>query len=1013
SRLYLNQGNLRFQDITQAAGVSTHRWITGIAVADINADGWDDMYVSVSGHAEANGRKNLLFINQQDNTFSEEAESYGLADTSQCTHANFFDYDKDGDLDLFVIVNPTDYQLYNVNSIRSRKLNGQARSTDKLYRNNRISTQKDIQEAFTDVSREAGILIEGYSLSLNVSDLNQDGWPDVYITNDFLTNDILYINNQDGSFTDRSAEMLKHTSFASMGLDVADVNNDGLPEIYVLDMFPEDNFREKMIMGSENYDRFQYILKAGYQPQYSRNTLQKNNGDGTFSEIGQLANVHRTDWSWSALLADYDNDGWRDLFVTNGFRRDLGSLDYIKYANTDPFGSPESRKAKQLERIKEQPGAKLSNYIFRNQNGWQFEKKSRQWGIDEASYSHGAAYADLDRDGDLDLIINNVSQEAFLYENQSEKLSGHHFLQIQLPPDQFGTRIRLTDHGEQQFVEHTPYHGYQSSTDALIHFGLGEKTKVERIEIEWPDGGRQLMTQVAADQILVIEKSPTNGSWTAAPTGFTDQQFAERKDLIEDIHQEDPQLDFRVQALLPHQHSLQGPPLATGDVNGDGYEDVFVGGSAGFLGHFWMQQGSGEFMRMDLIGGAASEDTDAQLFDADGDGDLDLYVVSGGVIMSLQDSLYQDRLYINENGRFTLRKELLPEMRSSGSVVKAHDMDADGDLDVFVGGRVVPKSYPSTPRSYLLENVEGKFVDQTPAHLQKPGMVSDAIWTDYDDDGDNDLMLVGEFMSIRIFPNQNGQLTESITLPGSGGWWNCVEQADLDGDGDVDYLVGNIGLNTDLRASIDEPIHLYTNDFDQNGTRDPILCQYRDGKEFPLATRDELMRQIPPIKVRFSDYQSYAKASFNDLFKGPEKKGMTMLTAQELRSCWIESLGQGQLRMHPLPIELQMAPIQDFCVLASDAEAPKEILVVGNSYATEVGIGAYDAFQGALVQFNGQRIRIKSSLETGFRADQDARRIVKLKDIFGNPLWLISNNQGALQSFVSHAGPAQFTSHGE
>ncbi|MEL7221984.1 MAG: CRTAC1 family protein [Bacteroidota bacterium] len=474
SRMYLNKGQLQFQDATEAFGLTTDRWITGVSVVDINADGWDDIYLSVSGKASKEQQKNLLFINEDGKGFSEQAEQYGLADSAQCTHANFFDYDKDGDLDVFLAINPTDYTLYNVNNIRPKKQNGEAASTDKLYRNNRISSDSVAHSLpFTDVSAEAGILLEGYSLGLNISDINKDNWPDIYVTNDFLSNDILYINNQDGTFSNQAADYLKHTSFASMGIDVADINNDGNPEIYVLDMYPEDNYRQKMILGSDNYDRFQYMLQADYEPQYSRNTLQLNNGDGSFSEIGQLANIHKTDWSWSPLIADYDNDGYRDIFVTNGFRRDLGDLDYINYNNTAPFGNPETLRKNQLERIIQQPGAQLPNYAFRNINGLQFEDASAAWGLDEPSYAHGASYADLDKDGDLDLIVSTVSQEVLIYENQTNQHHQYHYLSLEFEQKSLvGTKVWIYYSEQMQYAEYTPYRGYLSTLEEGLHFGL-------------------------------------------------------------------------------------------------------------------------------------------------------------------------------------------------------------------------------------------------------------------------------------------------------------------------------------------------------------------------------------------------------------------------------------------------------------------------------------------------------------------------------------------------------------
>ena len=1005
SRLYLNKGGFQFDDITISAGVKTDRWVTGVTVADVNADGWDDIYLSVSGNASKEKRKNLLFINNHNNpddsgqvTFTEQAEKYGIADSAQCTHANFFDYDKDGDLDLFVIINPTDYKLYNVNNIRKKKLNGEATSTDKLYKNNGDGT-------FSDVSAEAGILIEGYSLGLNISDLNNDGWSDIYITNDFLTNDIVYINNQDGTFTNRAAEMLKHTSFASMGIDVADINNDGLPEIYVLDMYPEDNYREKMIMGSDNYNRFQYLLKQGYEPQYSRNTLQLNNGDGTFSEIGQMANVHKTDWSWSALLIDLDNDGLRDLYVTNGFRRDLGNLDYIKYENTNPFGSPEARKKKQLERILQQPGAQIPNYVYKNENGLTFSKKSKEWGIDEPSYSHGAAYADLDNDGDLDLIVNNVSQPVFIYENKTETLTQNNYLKIKLETSSststIGTKVSIFYNNNLQYMEYTPYRGYQSSVENILHFGLGEHTKVDSIKVTWTDGSFSFLSNKEVNQTLIIKKGEDE-------IITQNKTLVERKELgvskipfFEFNHQEDPQVDFQTQLLLPHQHSNEGPCITIGDINGDNLEDVFIGGAAGFSGAFFIQNTDETFTRKELNQDIEREDVSSLLFDADNDGDLDLYLVSGGVMAFGEKEIYQDRLYINKGGVFSKKENALPKMFSSGSVVIAEDYDGDGDLDLFIGGRVTPNEYPKIPQSYLLENQNGIFKNSTPKNLSQIGMVSTALWSDYDSDGDKDLLLAGEFMPITIFKNENGQLQSFDQLYSTNGWWNTLAEGDFDNDGDMDYLAGNLGLNSNLKTSEDTPLSLYANDFDKNGSIDPVLCQYLEGIEYPIASRDKLIGQIPPIKIRFNNYASYAEATFSNIFKRPEKRGMQVLKAHTFENSYIENLGNGKFRNHPLSNEMQIAPLQKFLVEDFNGDGNLDALVVGNSYATEVGIGRYDAFTGALMLGNGKgEFEIKRGAACGFVADKDARSLAKLRLASGKELYLVGNNSDSLQIFI-------------
>jgi len=1014
SRLYLNKGNFKFEDITTKAKIATDRWITGVTVGDINADGWEDIYLSVSVGIKGEKRKNLLYLNQGlkngELTFLEAAEKMGIADTSQCTHANYLDYDKDGDLDLFLIVNPTDYQLYNVNNIRRKKVKGEAASTDKLYRNNGDGT-------FTNVSKEAGILIEGYSLSLNVSDLNQDNWPDIYITNDFLSNDIVYINNQDGTFTNQAAERLKHTSFASMGIDVADINNDGHPEIYVLDMFPEDNYRQKMIMGGDNYDRFQYMLKMGYEPQYSRNTLQLNNGDGTFSEIGQMLNVHKTDWSWSALLADYDNDGYRDLYVTNGFRRDLGNLDFINYNNKNAFGSPAAREQAQLKSIKEQPGAQLPNYIFKNEGGLKFTKKSKEWGIAEPSYSHGAAYADLDLDGDLDLVINNVSQEAFIYENQADKLTNNHYLKIKLEgtpenPMALGAKIWLYYEDQIQFAEQTIYRGYESSIDPVLHFGLGAINKIDSLKIIFPDGKIKLTKNVRVDTTFVcrneVSTSFLNLPKSAKQVGAF--QTIPQNYGLNYLHEEDLQIDFKAQPLLPHQHAQIGPAMAKADINGDGLADVFIGGAAGKKGVFFIQKTDGRFDQKDWDLDAKYEDTNALFLDVDKDGDKDLYVCSGGVVFNKDAAIYQDRLYLNDGkGNYTKAINALPEMPTSTKAIAATDFDKDGDIDLFVGGRVVPTKYPMLPTSYLLENQNGVYKNSTEKlapKLSNIGMVTDAIWSDYDGDKDPDLVLVGEWMPITIFENDNGKLkveNAKLKIENSNGWWNCISAGDFDKDGDVDYLAGNLGLNTNYKASATEPVCIYANDFDKNGQIDPVMCQYIGGIEYPISSRDKLIAQIPAIKVRFNTYSKYAEANFDKLFKGRELKEMQVLESHLFESCYLENIEAGKFEIRSLPIEMQIAPINKFLVKDLNKDGHLDAIAIGNANSTEVSTGQYDAFTGAIMYGNGKGdFTIKRGAATGFLTDKFAQNILEIQqNTTREDLFLVGNNQDSLQVFKS------------
>ena len=1006
SRLFLNLGNMQFQDVTAKSLIHTDRWITGVTVVDINQDTWPDLYLSVSG-PEGKPRENLLYVNLQNGTFEEQAESYGIADGSQCTHANFFDYDKDGDLDVYLAVNPTDYAIFNVNTIRKKKINGEAASTDKLYRNNGDKT-------FTDVSQEAGILIEGYSLGLSVADINQDGWQDIYVTNDFLSNDILYINQKDGTFRDELASKLKHTSFASMGIDIADINNDGLSDIYVLDMFPEDPYREKMLMPGADYNRFQYILKAGYEPQYTRNTLQLQNSNGTFSEVGQLAGVHKTDWSWSGLLADLDNDGLRDIFVANGFLRDIGDLDYINYNKEQVFGSREVIRKRQLSQIRNQQPIKLPNYLYQNTGNLRFEKRNHDWGLRDSTCSNGAAYADLDLDGDLDLVINNLNQESHIYENLSRQLDSSHFLSLKLVGsvpniEALGTKIWVYYGDEVQYYEHLIYRGYESSMDPHIHFGLGPTQKIDSLVVLWPDSLCYSLIAPPIDTFLTLnlgdlaEKDPFYTS--IIPNNSP--QFSPLS-TIPFLHKEDNFSDFYQQVLLPHDFSSLGPAMAVGDVNGDGADDLFLGGATGFSGTLFFQNKQSTFFESPVLFDKEKEDVDATFLDVELDGDLDLYIVSGGS-NGLQDSAtYQDRLYINDGfGNFQRDLSALPFMPSSGSCVRPYDMDNDGDMDLFVGGRVTPGSYPEIPRSFLLENNSGSFEDVTERlapKLSLLGMVSDAIWVDLDQEGNKELIVVGEWLPITVFQFQDGQLVK-LDLPDlhfSEGWWNCIESADFDLDGDPDFLVGNLGLNSNYNVSRGQPVCLYAKDFDENGSIDPIICQYVDNIEYPIASRDNLVRQIAKIKARFPTYGSYARATFSKVFAQKELKNAQVLRSHTFATSYLENLGNGKFALRPLPWELQIAPIQDILVEDINGDKIPDALLIGNSYSTEVKTGRYDAFTGAtLLGTQGGKFKVIQGSQNGFFCDKNSRRIEKIRNSVAKPLYLVANNADSIQTYVA------------
>ncbi|HKO79274.1 MAG TPA: VCBS repeat-containing protein [Chitinophagaceae bacterium] len=1020
-RLYLNKGNFKFEDVTEKAGLVTNRWCTGVSMVDINGDGFLDIYVNVAGSAKFGDMHNLLYINNGNETFTESAEKYGIAETRQTMNASFFDYDKDGDLDLFLITNPADEMATGVNSIRERMVNGESAGTDILYRNNG-------NETFTDVSREAGILVEGYSLGAAISDVNGDGWPDIYVSNDFLTNDILYINNGNGTFSDKTAECLKHTSFASMGNDIADFNNDGLPDIYTLDMLPEGNYRKKMIIPPASYDKFQLSLQKGYDPQYTRNALQLNNGNGTFSDIGFLAGVSSTDWSWSALLADYDNDGDKDLMVTNGFYRDLGDLDYINYQTRlqNPMGRQDAKRQEKLEAIKELANVPLQNYLFENNNDFTFTKRSDDWGFTEKGFSNGACYADLDNDGDLDLAINCFNSEARVHKNNADLLYKNAYLNIKLKGkspnmDGIGSKVWIYTNGKMQFQEFYPYRGYESSVQPVIHFGLGNNTKADSIKIIWPDGTTQTEHDIKANQTITLNLS----SVQTAPAKTFYQTLSQKNALdagalVSDItgtkglsyqHSETDFVDFKVQPLLPHMFSRNGPGIAVGDVNDDGLEDFFIGGTAASGGVFFFQTVDGNFSKQSLLKKTLSDDMGVLLFDADNDHDLDLYIVGGGSENPDGSAAYQDCLYQNDGkGNFTYLTDGLPDTNASGSCVIACDYDHDGDLDLFVGGRVSPGNYPMPSRSYLLRN-DGiqpggnvKFTDatnQVSPQLANIGMVTSALWSDYDNDGWNDLVLVGEFMGMTIVKNNRGKsFSPPFTIGHSQGWWNSIAAGDFDSDGDIDYVAGNLGLNSRHKASPDKPLCIYAKDYDKNGLLDPVMCYYVDGENYIYPTRDEMIKQIAAMRGRFASYRDYATSGFSESFTKDEIKDAFVVKSEFFESSYFENIGNGKFNRKRLPVEAQFAPL--FGMLTGDynGDGNLDVLAAGNSYATEASTGRYDAMTGLLLTGDGKgNFNSVNSAATGFKADGDVKSLAKINAVDGTEMLLVGNNSGKMETY--------------
>ncbi len=1005
NKLYLNKGNLEFEDISDSAGVSGDtRWYTGTTMSDVNHDGFLDIYVSVGG--KFGPKENQLFINNGNNTFSEQAKKYNIADPSNSVQSTFFDYDLDGDLDLYVAnYPPTPFDAPNY-YYAFKKLSPKPLETDRLFRND--------GDTFTDVTKEAGLKTFGLSLSATVGDLNQDGWSDLYVSNDFSTPDYYFSNNQDGTFSEVSLLSMKNTSFYGMGVDIADFNNDNLLDILQVDMTAQINRRSKANMASMNPDLFWSTVNAGFNYQYMQNSLQMNNGNlldsiPDFSNVSRIAGVSSTDWSWGPLITDLDNDGWKDIFISNGTRREINNRDFFKEIEKKGFS-----KDSTLQKSLSIPSEKIDNYVFRNNKDLTFTKMNKEWGIEHKGFSNGSIYVDLDNDGDLEIVTNNIDDVASVFENKSSDINNHLTIDFKgtiSNPLGIGTKTTLFANGFQQYQELTMTRGFQSSVAPKIHFGLGKNTQIDSVKVVWPDGKTQVLTDIKINGLATVtysDATENNKPIQIKPENIfetvKDESIVVNHRQIENIYN-----DFVKEILLPHATSRFGPNIAVGDLNGDHIDDFVIGGSSLNLTTAYYQTQNGfekatiEAFSLDI----GSEDMGIHIFDADNDGDNDIYIASGGNEFTPDSKALQDRIYRNDGkGNFEKSERALPEMITSTSRVHSYDYDKDDDLDLFVGGRLIPGNYPAPANSYILENTSTEdkiqFVDATQKiapFLEKIGMVTDALWTDFDNDGWTDLILTGEWMPITLLKNDEGyfkDISKKVGTHDSRGWWFSIKDGDFDNDGDTDYIVGNLGLNYKYKANEKETFDIYFNDFDNNSTNDIVLSYYNEGEKFPVRGRECTSQQMPGIKEKFKDYESFSNATLSDVYTEDVLEESLHYQVKSFESIYMENK-DGKFVFHKLPNLAQLSSINQIVIEDFDENGNLDVLAVGNLYGSEVETPRNDASNGILLLGDGNGdFEPITSRKSGFYASGDVKDMAKI-NIKGKNYFIIAKNSDSLQ----------------
>ena len=999
NKLYKNKGDFKFEDITVSSKTEDYTgFSTGVSMLDINNDGWLDIYVCKAGSLKnQETRRNLLFVNQKNGSFVEEAAKWGLNDPGYSTQIYSIDYDKDGDLDLYLVNHRYDFKN---NGKISSKIQRQIEETtsDQLYRND--------DSIFKKVTGEAGLYNKAWGLSAVISDFNDDGWDDIYVANDFLEPDAMYLNQKNGTFKNEINSRLNHISTNSMGSDNADLNNDLHPDILILDMASESHVRSKENMASMSTSNFMNMVKVGYHHAYMANMLQYNVGNGKFKETGQMSGVSKTDWSWAPLIADFDNDGYKDIFISNGVERDYTNQD----ARNVLKGVMAQGSAMKLEDVLAVfPSEKTNNYIFKNNGDLTFSKKIEEWGLNDLGFSNGAAYVDIDNDGDLDIITNNLHGEAGVYKNNAN----NNYLQIKLSgpvanPLGIGAKVFVSSGTQTQFLELYLARGFESSVSSVLNFGLGNESESQKVVVQWPDGKTSSLENIAANQKITVNYSKaTSGSISLREDKHLKKKLDPSTLGIQYTHKENDFNDYSLQLLLPQKQSTKGTGIAKADVNGDGLEDFFVGNAKDAIAVLYLQKSDGTFIKSNetlWVSEAKYEDSDAHFFDADGDGHQDLYVVSAGYELAENDPLLQDRLYINNGkGKFTKNKSALPSMLISGKSVASGDYDKDGDLDLFVGGNVVSRKYPLSPKSYLLKNDDGKFTDATPDNkdLTSIGMVSDAVFTDYDNDNDLDLLVVGEWMAPTFFTNSNGTFTETTNITGlenSEGWWQSISTADLDGDGDQDFLLGNIGTNNKFHPSKESPLYINANDFDTNGSFDVAMSKISDGKIVPVRGKECSSEQNPFLLDKIKTYKEFAHLEMNDIYGEEKLKDGYKLTANMFETVYVENLGDGNFEMKKLPNTAQTGPTLSFVINDFNNDGYKDIMGIGAIYDAEVETIRYDSNYGYVLLGDGKGEFVYSKDYDPF-IDSDSKDMTEI-NINGKAHYMVVSNNAPLKVFT-------------